>query len=229
MLVVIVGGLSRQEVVERMRPLANLPGGSYKAPVITAVAPQQRPQVLVTDRPNSPTTYVYAAFPGPRMDDPLYWPLAVGLRHLRDVLFEEIRTKRNLSYAPGGFLGAQLGSSVGFLTVSSTLPDSSIHVIYRELEKMRRGDFTESDLEDTKQSYLTGYYMGQMTNASRAAGLYNAERNGGGWKSAYSYDAINAVNKKAVQAAFQTYAKNLAVGVVGTAQQVTQADYSFRE
>lgn len=229
MLIVVVGRVSRQTVTDHLAPLASLPAGTYKAPTLAHLRALEKPQVIVTDQTKTPTTYVSAAFSGPNMDDPSYWPMVIGMRHLRDVLFEEVRTKRNLSYAPSGYLSTQLGVGVGFISVSSTLPDSSIHVMYRELEKMRRGEFTAEDLEDSKQAYLTNYYMGQMTNAGRASGLYNAERNAGGWKNAFSYDAINAVNKSAVQAAFQTYARNLAVGIVGPARQITQESYRFEE
>lgn len=229
MVLVVVGNISREELTRKLADLRMLPAGSYTRPQLPPISMPAKPALYVVDRSGSPTTYIYGAFAGPTMTAPDYWALAVGLRHLREVLFEEIRTKRNLSYAPSSFLQAELGNGVGFVSVSTTLPDSSIAVIYRELEKMRQGDFTSADLEDTKQAYLTNYYMRRMTSADQADAIYTAQQNMGDWRKAFDYEAIAAVDKPAVQAAFQRWARNLAVGVVGRRSMVTNERYLFAE
>lgn len=225
MTIVVVGNVSQGELRMKLRALQSLPLGSYKPPTMPTLAPSAAPKVLVRDRPGSPTTYVSAGFVGPAITSPDYWPLAIGLAHLRNVLFEEVRTKRNLSYAPGSGLRSELGIGMGYMSVSAVYPDSAIEIMNRELEKMRRGEFTEEDLNDSRQVYITGYFMRQMTNGGVAEALLAAQQNSGNWKTAFSYDAIQQVNKASVQAAFQNYARNLQVGIVGPKSAVTEKKY----
>jgi zinc protease len=227
MLVVIVGNVTQAEVKQKLQAFASLPSGRFSRAKIPALS-ESKPQVVMVNRPVV-TTYIYGAFPGPRADESDYWPLRVGMSHLGHVVFEEIRTKRNLSYAPSAFLSSTLGQGIGMIGVSTTFPDSSIGVMYRELEKMKKGEFTKEDLEDSKQVFLTSYFMNQMTNDSRATSLYAAERNAGDWHRAYSYDLINGVSKGAVEKAFRKYAHDLQIGIVGKEAGVTKEKYIFAQ
>src|SRR5690606_38184682 len=115
------------------------------------------------------------------------------------------------------------GNGVGMMSVSSVYPDSSIVLMNAEMEKMRKGEFSAEDLEDSKQVYITSYYMRQMTNSGKASALYSAERNAGSWKHAFSFDAIQGVDKNAVRKAFDTYAHTMQVGIVGPKNKVTES------
>lgn len=227
-LVVVVGNITRDEVEKKLQVFTDLPGGRYKRPKIQPLKAARNPALQVVDRSGSPTTYVYGSFAGPQASDPDFWPLQVGLLHLRGILFEEVRTKRNLSYAPGSSLSSTLGHSHGRISVSSILPDSAITVMLHELEKMRSGQIDEEELNNSKQVFLTSYYMRQMTNSSIANAIYSAQRNAGDWRHAFSLDAIAQVNKANVQRAFNKYAKNLQFGVVGNRSKVTPDKYVFR-
>lgn len=227
-LVVVVGKVTREEVEKKLQVFTALSGGSYKRPKIQALKAARKPVVEVADRSGSPTTYVYGSFAGPPASDADFWPLQIGLRHLRGILFEEVRTKRNLSYAPGSGLSSTLGQSHGSISVSSVLPDSAITVMLHELEKMRTGQIDEEELNNSKQVFLTSYYMRQMTNSGIANAIYSAQRNAGDWRHAFSLDAIAQVNKASVQRAFNKYAKNLQFGIVGNRSKVTTDKYVFR-
>jgi zinc protease len=220
--------VSQGDVKKKLAAFSRLPLGTYSRPAIPALESAPAPTVNLIDRP-SPTTYVQGSFAGPRADDPMFWPMQVGLSHLRNILFEELRTKRNLTYAPGANLASTIGYSRGVISVSSTLPDSSIVIMYRELAKMRRGEIDEKELNNSKQVFTTVYLMRQMTNDGMAQALYGAERNAGDWRRAFSFDEIAAVNKESVRRAFAKYARNLQVGVVGKRDQVTQEKYIFSE
>jgi zinc protease len=228
LLVVVVGKVTADEIKQKLAAFKSLPAGKFSPAKIPTLEPEKGPRIEVVDRPVV-TTYIYGAFPGPRANDGDYWPLYVGLSHLGSVVFEEVRTKRNLSYAPSARLSSSLGQGVGMIGVSTTFPDSSIAIMYRELEKMKTGDFTKEDLDASKQVFLTGYFMNQMTNGDRANSLYNAERNAGDWQRAYSYDAINSVSKGDVEKAFRKYARNLQVGIVGKKAGLTESKFEFKE
>jgi len=236
MIVVVVGNVTEKDVRRKLALFRALPNGAARASTAPMVAPTMtsaiaaptEPRLEVADR-KSPTTYVYGRFAGPRFATPDYWPLQVGLSHLRNILFEEIRTKRNLSYAPGAWLGSVLGSSYGNISVSSTRPDSSVGIMLQELKQMRTREVDAKALESSKAVFITTYYMRQMTNAGVANSIYSAWRTTGDWHNAFALDAIAKVDPPSVLRAFQRYARNLQFGVAGPASGVTRDRYLFRE
>ncbi len=229
MLVVVVGNVSQNDIKKKLAAFSSLPTGSYRPVEIPGLTTAGMPTIEVVDRPGSPTTYVQTSFAGPTSSDEEFWALQVGLSYLRNILFEELRTKRNLTYAPGSFLTSTLGQSRGVLSVSTTRPDSAIAIMYHELEKVKRGEIDEAALKNASQIFVTSLYMRQMTNSGLATAIYSAERNTGDWRRAFSQDAIMAVTKARVQSAFNTYARNLQVGIVGNKEKVTIDKYLFRQ
>ncbi len=227
MLVVIVGNVTELQVRKMLSSFTTWPAGSYTRPSVERLVDRTSPTLVVAPRPEIPTNYVYAMFNGPSTHEPESWPMTIGMSYFRAILFREIRTERNLSYAPSAYKANMYGHSMGVLSVSTIDPDSSIAVMYRELEKMKAGDFPERDLENAKQVYTTRFFMGEMTNAAKANRLFYNERYLGDWQKAFAYDDINAVSKADVVAAFSKYAHNLQVGVVGDPAKVTEERYIF--
>ena len=204
------------------------PDGEYERPEVAPLAVPEEPSVVVVNRQPLPTTYVYGMFTGPENGDEASWPLVIGMSYLRTVLFEEIRTKRNLSYAPFAFTSSSYGLGTGVVGVSSVHPDSSAAIILHEIEQMKQGEFTDAELESAKQVYITRFYMGEMTNGAKANRLYYNERYAGDWSRAFAYDDIRSVNRDDVQDAFEEYAKNIQFGVVGDGAQVKEGTYVGR-
>lgn len=227
MIVVVVGKVTASDIRAKLQAFASIPKGNYKPVKIAPLTQPKAPRIEVVEK-KSPTTYVRGVFAGPRYSDNDFWALQVGLSHLNSVLFREVRTKRNLSYAPGSGLGGDLGSSYGIIAVSSTRPDSAITVMLNELTAMRSGKFDAKDLEASKQVFITNYYQRQMTNSGVAGSLYSAQRHTGTWKHAFSLDLINKVTKAQVQKALTRYAHNLQFGVVGMKSSVTESKYLYR-
>ena len=229
MLVVIVGNVSEAEVRSMLSSFSVWPEGDYERPEIDPIPEPSGPEVLTIERAGIPTNYIYAMFRGPSIDDDERWPLIIGMSYLRDILFREIRTKRNLSYAPFSYMSQSYGHGVGVLGVSTIDPDSAIGVMYHELENMKEGRFKERELENAKQVYTTRYYMREMTNAAKASRLYYNERYTGDWRRAFAYDDIQSVSKEDVAEAFEEYAEDLQVGIVGNPEQVSRERFIFRE
>lgn len=227
MLVVVVGNLTPEQVREKLAVFDELPRGTYKQVVVDPIAPLQGSRVEIVDLPSSPTTYVTANFVGPYASSDDYWPLVVGMAQLRSRLFEEVRTKRNLSYAPQSWLGSTLGHGVGGMAVSAVLPDSAVPVMLAEFDRMRRGEFTDKELEEAKQVFITNYYMARTTNEDKATALYNAERNAGQWERAFALELIEAVGKADVVRVFNKYPRAMQFGIVGPASKVTRDRYRY--
>ncbi len=225
--VVVVGNVTRDEITKKLRDFSSWPKGSYALPKIPNIKAASSPSMSIVNMPDKPTNYIFAGFAGPSANDPEYWPMAVGLSYLRNVLFREIRTKRNLSYAPFAFQSSGYGKGMGVLGVSTIWPDSSMNIMLSEMQNMKDGNFDAEEIEKAKQVYTTNYYFREMTNAGKASTIYNAERYNGNWRAAFSYEDIQAVNKESVQNAFQKFSKNLQVGVVGNEDQVTKDRFRY--
>jgi len=225
MLVVVVGNVTESEIRTMLADFSSWPDGDYERPEVPSLEVPEEPSVVVVNRQPLPTTYVYGMFTGPESGEEGSWPLAIGMSYLRGVLFEEIRTKRNLSYAPFAYTSSGYGLGTGIVGVSSVHPDSSAAIILHEIERMKRGEFTDEELESAKQVYITRFYMGEMTNGAKANRLYYNERYAGDWSRAFAYDDIRSVNRDDVEDAFEEYARNIQFGVVGDASQVKEETY----
>lgn len=229
MLVVIVGNITEAEVRQMLSSFTGWPQGKYNRPDIDPIPEVNAPVLLTVTRDEIPTNYIYAMYRGPSADGDEGWPLIIGMSYLRDILFREIRTKRNLSYAPFAYLSQSYGHGVGVLGVSTIDPDSAIGVMYHELQNMKDGNFPEEELENAKQVFTTRYYMREMTNESKASRLFFNERYAGDWRRAFAYDDIQDVSKEDVVKAFRKYAENLQVGIVGNPVQITTERYIFKD
>ncbi|MGE3799857.1 MAG: M16 family metallopeptidase [Candidatus Kapaibacterium sp.] len=229
LIVVVVGDVTKDELMTKLNDFASWKKGEYKQPAIPRVNPRPAPKTSIVDKPQSPTTYIFASFTGPTSTDPESWPMTIGMNYLRGVLFEEIRTKRNLSYAPFAFFNNSYGQGMGVIGVSTVWPDSSMTIMLNELQKMKDGKFDAAEIEKSKQVYTTTYYMREMTNAAKANRLYYNQRYAGDWRKAFSYEEINAVTKADIEKALKKFANNLQVGIVGNKSAVTVAKFEYGE
>ena len=112
LLLVIVGDLDAAQLKPRIAAaFGKLPRGDYK----TQTPPQlafASSTVDVTPR-ELPTNYIQGMFTAPPITSPDIYPMRVASSLLRDRLFEEVRVKRNLSYAPDAFLRSQAANIGG--------------------------------------------------------------------------------------------------------------------
>ena len=94
---------------------------------------------------------------------------------LRDRVFEEVRVKRNLSYAPSAFLSSQ-AANVGGIYVSAVDANQSVRIMLDEIRRLQVQQVDQTDITGVVSQYLTQYYLGQETNAAQAANLAECER-----------------------------------------------------
>src|SRR6185436_1439961 len=83
--------------------------------------------VEVTTR-ELPTNYIQGVFTAPPLTSPDIYPMRVASALLRDRVFEEVRVKRNLSYAPSAFLSSQ-GANVGGIYVSAVDANQAVSLM----------------------------------------------------------------------------------------------------
>jgi zinc protease len=229
LLLVIVGDLDATQLKARIAAaFGKLPRGNYKAEPIPQLA-FDKSTVEVTARV-LPTNYVQGIFGAPPLNSPDVYPMRIASSMLAQRVLEEVRFRRNLSYAPDAFLRSQ-GANVGGIYVSAVDANQAVQVMLYEIGRLQRGKTLKAgpddsgpvegaiDQEDIKASvagYLTNYYLGQETNAAQAGDLAQAELIGGGWRNSVEFiNRLRAVTPADVQRVAQKYMRNIRFVVLG--------------
>ncbi|HSQ22995.1 MAG TPA: pitrilysin family protein [Pyrinomonadaceae bacterium] len=214
LLLVIVGDLDAAQLKARITAsFGKLPRGNYKpqpAPALTFNAST----VDITSR-ELPTNYIQGLFTAPSITSPDIYPMYVASSLLRDRVFEEVRVKRNLSYAPDAFLRTQ-AANIGGIYVTAVDANQAVRVMLNEMTRLQREPISKDDITAVIAQFLTTYYIGQETNAAQAAGLAQYELIGGGWPNSLQFlEKLQAVTPADVQRVAQKYMHNIRFVVLG--------------
>lgn len=226
LLFVAAGDLDATRVLGQIRAaFGALPRGTYTA----APPPSLRfskPSIEVEDK-QLPTNYVSGAFPAPSWHDADFPAALVASRLLDYRIFEEVRTKRNLSYAPHARLDPGRAVGTGALYVTAVDPNAALKVMLDEVRKLKTAPVPTSELAGTKATYLTGYLMSNESTDGQAHLLAVAELLGGDWHLGRTLpDRIAKVTAADVQSFAQKYLANLQTRVVGDPKKIDKALFS---
>jgi predicted Zn-dependent peptidase len=219
LLLVVVGDLDPAMLKARITAsFGKLPRGDYKA----QVPPQlsfTASTVEVTAR-DLPTNYIQGMFTAPPLTSPDIYPMRVAASLLRDRVFEEVRVKRNLSYAPDAFLRGQ-SANTGGLYVTAVDANQAVRVMLNEITRLQREQIGPDDITAVIAQFLTTYYIGQETNSAQANELAQYELIGGGWRNSLMFlEKLRAVTPVDVQRVSQKYMRNIRFVVLGNPQQI---------
>jgi predicted Zn-dependent peptidase len=219
LLLVIVGDLDAAQLKTRIAAsFGKLPRGDYK-PQLPPPLSFSASTVDVTTR-TLPTNYVQGMFAAPPITSPDIYPMRVASSLLRDRVFEEVRVKRNLSYAPDAFLRNQ-SANIGGLYVTAVDANQAVRVMLSEVARLQREPIGRDDISAVIAQFLTSYYIGQETNAAQAAELAQYEIIGGGWHNSLVFlEKLRAVTPADVQRVSQKYMRNIRFVVLGNPQQI---------
>ncbi len=215
LLFVTAGDVDPAHVVEKVRAaFGALPRGGYTETPFPAVS-FDKPALTLTEKKLA-TNYIEGTFPAPRVNDPELPAALVTMSLLRFRLFEEVRTKRNLSYAPGAGLGTSTSVPMGYLYVTAVDPNTTLKVMLDEARRLQNEPISAKDLAGTKATFLTSYLMGNESCDGQAAMLAEAELLGGSFQLARTLpERIRAVTPAAVQAYAKKYLGRLQTVVIG--------------
>jgi len=219
LLLVIVGDLNPADVKELVTAsFGKLPRGNYKAEAMPQLA-FDKSSVEVTPR-ELPTNYIQGLFTAPSLTSPDIYAMRIASSLLRDRVFEEVRVKRNLSYAPDAFLRTQ-AANVGGLYVTAVDANESIRVMLSEIARLQTEPVNNEDIHAVIAQYLTTYYLGQETNAAQAGELAQYELIGGGWRNSIDFlERLTAVTPADIQRVSQKYMKNIRFVVLGNPRSI---------
>ena len=225
LLIVVVGNVNRADLTRKIAAtFGALPATGGSAPRVPALR-MRGPTVRVVEQ-QLPTNYVMGVYAGPDRASRDYPALALATRLLSERLFEEVRTKRNLTYAVGsGFSAGKVGR--GNLYVTAVEPDTTIKVILAEVRRLQREPVPVDRLKETLNTFATSYWMSQETNMGQAQQLGHWELTGGGWRNARAYvDRLQAVTPADIRRVATTYLKNAQFVVIGDPKKIDRAVFS---
>lgn len=223
MLLVVVGDLSTEDVRSRAQSLRKrLPASeSYDRPDLPEIGTSD--EQFSMKQKSLPTNYILGMFtaPDPTAED--YPALVLGLEYLATRFFEEVRTKRNLSYAVSAGLQGHR-SAYGILYVSTDQPETTLNVMYDEIDKLKEEPLSNQKLRETRNVFITEHYMGMETNAGLAASLARAELIGGDWRRHFSFlERYRAVTPKQIHDAVNQHLGDFRYAVVGNTKSIDKS------
>jgi zinc protease len=219
LLLVIVGDLNPAQVRELVAAsIGKLPRGNYRPEPLPPLA-FDRSTVEVTPR-TLPTNYIQGLYAAPAPTSPDMDAMRIASSILRDRIFEEVRAKRNLSYAPDAFLRSQ-AANIGGIYVTAVDANQAVGVMLDEIARLQRDPISAQEIQAVVAQFLTSYYLGQETNAAQAGDLALYELLGGGWRNSVEViERLKAVTPADVQRVSQKYMRNIRFVVLGNPQSV---------
>ncbi|MBC7796623.1 MAG: insulinase family protein [Pyrinomonadaceae bacterium] len=225
LLLVVVGDLDAETLKNRIAAtFGKLPRGDYKAKPLTAIS-FAAPTVEVTQR-DLPTNYIQGVFSAPSPANADYYAMQVATAILRDRVFEEVRVKRNLSYAPNAFLNST-GENLGGIYVTAVDANQAVSVMLNEINTLQTAKVDADDIEGVVGQYLTTFYLGQETNAAQVLELAQYELIGGGWQNSQTYlDKVRAVTPDDIRRVAQKYMRNIRFVVLGKPTDVDKSIFT---
>lgn len=222
LLLVFVGDLDANELKTKIAAtFGTLPRGDYQEQPLPALD-FSKPSVDVATR-TLPTNYVQGVFAAPSLSSPDYYAMRVAIAILYNLVVQEVRNERQLSYAPAAELN-NLAANTGTISVSSTDPNQAIAVMLDQIKLLRTQRLNDSVVLEIAGSFLTSYYLGQETSAAQAGELARYELIGGGWRNSFEFlNRVRRVSSEDVQRVSNQYMKNIRFAVVGNPQSINRS------
>ena len=222
LLIVVVGNVQRDDLVQKISSsFGQLPargGGAATPPALKSVSPD----VMVVTR-ELPTNYVLGFFAAPPPSSADFAAMRVATDVLSQRLFEEVRTKRNLTYAVGASLSDRAVNS-GNLYVTAVEPDTTMKVIFSEVRRLQREPLSPSDLAENVNTFLTQFWITQQSNMGQARQLGLFELLGGGYQNVNRFaEMVRQVTPADVQRVASRYMQHARFAVIGDSAKVNRA------
>lgn len=221
LLIVVVGNVSRADLTSRVQStFGSLPATGGKATAVRAMS-AITPEVVIVER-KLPTNYIAGFYSAPSLSDPDYPAFRAATDILGDRLFEEVRTKRNMTYAVGAGLDSRAANR-GRLYVTAIAPDTTVKVIFSTVKHLQDSAVSAQDVAENLNAALTAYLMRQETNMGQAGALGLWEIDGGGWQNNEKFiESYKHVSPADIQRVARKYLQHGRFVVIGDPSKVTR-------
>jgi len=214
LLLVVVGDIDPKDVQTRVAAtLGKLPRGDYKE---TPFPTLDFSKATLDVAPRTlPTNYIQGVFNAPSLNNPDYYAMRVAIAILASQVNEEVRNKRQLSYAPTANLDSYAANTAN-IYVTAVDANQAVSVMLDEINNLKTREITEETIDGVAGYFLTLYYIDQQTNGAQAGELAKYELGGGGWRNTFGFlEKVRNVTPAEVQAVARKYMKNIRFVVVG--------------
>lgn len=223
MLLVVVGNIKRAKLEAMLRrTLARLPQGDYKwtlPPAVPLYNPFRESRAVIEKRA-LPTNYIMAYYPGPLASSRDAQVLRVALSVLEGELFNEIRVKRNLTYAVDAPFLDQ-ASTVGGLYVTTTSPNQVLGLMREILDQLQTQNLTQEWVNTLVRQFTLNYFLENETNARQANFLARAELYQGDYRKGVGDEfvhSLEAITPEDIQRVARTYIRGMRFAYIGDPQ-----------
>ena len=221
LLLVVVGDLDPAVLRSRIdATFGKLPRGNYRSQPISQLS-FASPTVEVTQR-TLPTNYIQGIFVAPSLTADDINAMRIASNILAQLVYQEVREKRNLSYAPDAFLNSQ-GANIGGISVTAVDANQAVSVMLEQISLLQNNKFMPEIISNVVAGYLTNYYIRLETNSAQAGELAEYELIGGGWRNSITIiERLRAVTPDDVQRVSQKYMRNIRFVVLGNPASVNK-------
>ena len=225
-LLVVVGNTTMADLQQKVKDaFGNLPVGSYTKISIQEVN-HAEPSIKIIHR-ELPTNYIQGSYSAPQRGTTEGYTMLIANSILRDRVWEEVRTKRSLSYAPSTRYVNNF-SNYGAIYVTAVDPDTTIKVMINELERLKNELISDKELSNKIRQFITFYYMGNETNQAQENALAFYELAGIGYNEVSEFlTHVNKVTPKDIQDVAQKYIKNLQFVLIGNPESLEIASFMY--
>ena len=214
LLLVVVGDLDPTALRARVSAaFGKLKRGDYTSQPVKQLS-FSTSTVEVTQR-SLPTNYIQGIFVAPSLTDDDIHAMRIAINILAQLVYQEVREKRNLSYAPDAFLNSQ-GANIGGISVTAVDANQTISVMRDQITLLQQNKFLPDIISNVVAGYLTNYYVRLETNPAQAGELAQYELIGGGWRNSINIiERLRAVTPEDIQRVAQKYMRNIRFVVIG--------------
>jgi zinc protease len=211
LLLVLAGDVAASDVIAEVRNrLGWLPVGSYRDSPPPPLPP--RPGNLVRVPTPARTASFNAVFRGPTWREPSFPAAAAAIQILSSRVYEEVRVRRSLSYAPGVLLDADTYLPVGALHATTSDPDTTMKVMLAEVTRLQDQPPSAQELDENRAVFLTQYVLAAESTGGVVGALARAQVYEGDWRLSRSWpDRMGRVTPAQVQAFARNYLANLQI------------------
>ena len=215
LLLVVVGDVDAAQVIDQAKTaFASVPRGSYIETPIPAL--HYDGAHVVGDTFKLPTSYIQSSFAGPQWGDPDFVPMWLAMDALGHRVWDEVRSKRNLSYAPLAYDQYRLAAPISVLYVTAVDPTTTMGVMFDEVRRLQNEPVPAKELAAIKSVFLSRYLVNQETTDWRVWAVVQAVILGGDWHLIDTFpDRVRAVRAEDIQRVAKKWLVNPQTAIVG--------------
>lgn len=220
---VVVGNITEADLKQKVSTaFATLGQGKKTTPELRL---EFKPAANIENREIA-TNYIRGTMNAPAVNEKDGVPMMLAMAILSDRFFVELRTKRSLSYAPSAFYATSaIKNPYAVFYISSIDPKQSLQVMIEEINKVKNQGFTEKELKDMKESYLTSHFMKLETNDSQTMSLGLSEVAGDWRKTETFMPDVDKASIADLNAVFNKYSGSINWTYLGKDSAVTKEDF----